>query len=307
MIFEFGDQPESTELAEMFGSYLDFLKSNFSAEEVAAELNQQEEKAFEIPALRGWILIGLADLLSGEQEDREAHSKIFYRLSSNFDPSLHSNYVTVQLARWMAGFRGAPEDAQKLYDFIINERPGTANFNYALTDTAELLAKSEKPEDRQEALQRFERVLREVPDEELRELAVLGMARIHSKNEKFADAQPFWEQYLDNREWTVSRPEANYEYARCFDKLGKVSEALKIYVSVYANFPGHLDWSTRAYVRTAVILKESGEDLKALLVLRDMLTRMGHHKHPVIDQAKKLFVKWRNEYQPEKAKGKEAK
>ena len=81
----------------------------------------------------------------------------------------------------------------------------------------------------------------------------------------------------------------------------KINDALKIYVSVYANFPGHLDWSTRSYVRTAIILKTNGEELKALLVLRDMLKRMGHHDHPVVNQAKTLFVKWRNEYQPETA------
>ena len=56
----------------------------------------------------------------------------------------------------------------------------------------------------------------------------------------------------------------------------------------------------------AVLLKDTGSrsELKALLVLRDMLQRMGHHDHPVINQAKKLFVKWRTEYQPEDGKAK---
>lgn len=303
IIFEFGDQPESVELAQMFGSYLDFLKNNYSREEALAELEAQSEKAFEIPALKGWILVGLADIYSADEAFSEERNQVFYRLSSQFDPAANSNFVTVQLARWITEFRKAPDEARALYDFIIENRPGTANYNFALVDTAKLLADSDKPEDRKEALARFDRVLREVAEDELQELAVLGMARIHSKEKAFPEAQPLWERYLDNREWTVSRPEANYEYARCFDEQGKTSEALKIYVSVYANFPGHLDWSTRSYVRTAMILKEGGNDLKALLVLRDMLQRMGHHDHPVIDQAKKLFVKWRNDYQPEGRKG----
>jgi len=97
----------------------------------------------------------------------------------------------------------------------------------------------------------------------------------------------------------VSRPEANYQYAHCLDRQGNVSDALKIYVSVYANFPGHLDWSTKAYLRTALILTENGKELKALLVLRDMLQRMGHHDHPGVTRAKELFIRWRDEYQPE--------
>ncbi len=36
----------------------------------------------------------------------------------------------------------------------------------------------------------------------------------------------------------------------------KPAEAIKVYVSVYSNFPGHLDWSTKAYIRTAEILRK---------------------------------------------------
>ena len=82
------------------------------------------------------------------------------------------------------------------------------------------------------------------------------------------------------------------------EKQGNTSDALKIYVSVYANFPGYLDWSTRAYLRTAAITKGRGQDLQALKILQDMLKRMGHHDHPGVKKGKQLFVKWRAEYQP---------
>ena len=41
--------------------------------------------------------------------------------------------------------------------------------------------------------------------------------------------------------------------------------------------------------------------LKALLVLKDMLQRMGHHDHPGVRQARELFVKWRDAYEPSAA------
>ncbi len=305
VIKEFGDQPESVELAEMFGSYLDFVQSNLDLEAAVKELETQRLELEVPPALDGWLRVGLIELLA-QQEDQESIDYVrqqFYQLHAKFDPAQQSNYVIVQLARWLAEERGLADEATALYDFIITQRPGSPNYDYALVDTANIQAKSDDPAQRQIALQNFRRVLSEVPNEELQEKAVLGTARVYTKEEKYAEAQPYWEQYLDNRSWTLSRPEANYEFAHCLDQLGQVNDALKIYVSVYANFPGHLDWSTRAYLRTALILKEGGHELKALLVLRDMIQRMGHHDHPVVDQAKKLFVKWRAEYQPEEEGG----
>jgi len=114
------------------------------------------------------------------------------------------------LAQWNVEHRDKPDAARRLYQFILDERPGSADSDYALVETAELQARSDDPEQRTEALEKFRQVLREAPDEELKELSVLGIARLLMDEEKFAEAQPHWEQYLENREWTVSRPEANY-------------------------------------------------------------------------------------------------
>ena len=67
-------------------------------------------------------------------------------------------------------------------------------------------------------------------------------------------------------------------------------------LGVAGNFAGHLDWSTRAYLRTAAILKEKGRDVDALKVLQDMLKRMGHHDHPGVAKGKEIFIQWRTAY-----------
>jgi tetratricopeptide (TPR) repeat protein len=162
---------------------------------------------------------------------------------------------------------------------------------------AQIQAASDDAAQREEAMQKFQRVLAEIPNEELQEKSVLGMARIRTEEEKYDEAQSLWEKYLENRSWNLARPEANYQLGYCMDQLGNTADALKIYVSVYANFPGYLDWSTRAYLRTAAIMKGTGEDLKALKVLQDMLKRMGHHDHPGVKRGKELFVKWRREFE----------
>ena len=130
----------------------------------------------------------------------------------------------------------------------------------------------------------------------MHEEAVLGIARILTEDERFDKAQVEWERYLEDRSWTRARAEANYSYGRCLDEQGKKPEALKVYVSVYANFAGHLDWSTRAYLRTAALLKENGKEAQALKVLQDMLKRMGHLDHPGVAKAKEIFIEWREAY-----------
>ena len=53
--------------------------------------------------------------------------------------------------------------------------------------------------------------------------------------------------------------------------------SLNRFVNVYVNFPGHLYWSTQAYLGAANILKAGGNDGDALLVLVDMLCPIGMH------------------------------
>lgn len=297
VVWENQGDPLSPVLAEMFGSYVEFLKDEFEPEFLFEQMNGLQDQRGATPCLMGWATVAKADALERQEVDQEKVDKEFYRLEAGFKPEEQSNYPVVRLARWKANVRNREEEAKGLYQYILDNRPGSANFEYCLIDTAEIQAKSEDPAQRGEAMEKFLRVLAEVPNDELQEKSVLGMARIKTKEGDYEAAQPIWEQYLENTGWRISRPEANYRLAECFDKAGNTADALKVYVSIYANFPGHLDWSTEAYLRTAAITKAGGEDLKALKVLQDMLKRMGHLDHPGVDKAKKIFVKWRNEYQ----------
>lgn len=298
IVWEQRDQPESSILAEMFGTFVDFVKENYEDEEFIAAMEDLSNQRESTPALRGWVTVALTDFLEAKEVAQEEINKHWYRLEAGFDPSVNSNFPTVMLARWIAQVRKKPEQAKPLYDYILENRPGTPNYEYCLIDVAELQAATDDPAQREEAMEKFQRVLNEFPVEELREKAVLGMARIRMEEENYVEAQALWEEYLETREWTLSRPEANYQLGYAMEKQGNTSDALKIYVSVYANFPGYLDWSTRAYLRTAAITKGRGQDLQALKILQDMLKRMGHHDHPGVKKGKQLFVKWRSEYQP---------
>ncbi|MEM9018688.1 MAG: tetratricopeptide repeat protein, partial [Verrucomicrobiota bacterium] len=304
VIWDHRDDPQSVTLAQMFGSFAEYLEEHVEDERFNSEMVSLQSDRGTTPSLLGWTTIAMADFLEKKEVKREEVDKLFYRFEAGLKPAQHSNFPLVRLARWISHSRKKPEEAKGIYDFILKERPGTANYEYCLVDVAEIEANSEEKELRESAMNKFQRVLAEFPNEELQEKAVLGMARIRTAEKSYAEAVTHWESYLENRGWNLARPEANYQLAYCLEQQGDLASALKIYVSVYANFAGYLDWSTRAYLRTAAILKGQGQDLNALKVLQDMLKRMGHHKHPGVAKGKELFTKWRSEYTPPETGGK---
>jgi hypothetical protein len=60
----------------------------------------------------------------------------------------------------------------------------------------------------------------------------------------------------------------------------------------YIHYEGHIEWSSRAFIRTALIYEERGEYEKALGILDDMMDRLGHLSHPIVDKARTLHQRW---------------
>ncbi|MCB1230009.1 MAG: tetratricopeptide repeat protein [Verrucomicrobiae bacterium] len=298
LVNEVGDQSGDPRLDELVGAYIDFLRENYDVPEALEKLHQFPADPSPPPApLRAWLAMGEIQILKGEdaEKHREAINQAYYRLSALQDGGNLSNYTMVQLARWNLEERHKPEEAEKIYDYILMNRPQGEAVGFALVDTGKILAASGTQHDRDEALQRFHRVLNEVDQPELREEATLGIARVLTTEEKWEEAKGWWETYLEDRSHNLARPEANYEYAVCLENTGRRAEAMKAYVNVYVIHAGHLDWSTRAYLRAAEMRKEDGELVDALKILQDMLKRMGHLEHPGIAEGRKKFNDWRDE------------
>jgi len=309
------DAGVSDDLDKLFGSYLDFLDKNYTTQE---KVDNLEAYPFTNPAnppgaLDAWLLMAKIETLEGvENPERYADhiTQLFFRLEALYkrNGTDLSNYTLVRLARWSWEERGQEAEARKVYEFILHERGDATGdaMGYALVDLGKLELAAGTPELEQAAYEKFLKVIREVEKDELVEEATLNAARVLMKRENYQEAYEMWRQYLDDRTWTLARPEANYSLALCIDMQGRQAEALKLYVSVYVNYAGHLDWSTRAYLRTAVILRENDREADSLKVLQEMLQRMGHLEHPGIEKGKEVFFRWREEYVA-KAKAEEGK
>jgi len=291
----------SQQLDELVGSYVDFVRSHWSVSEALESFEKFPASTTPPPpALESWLITaGLETLEKADPKgNAEAVRKAYIRLTALYELNEKdiSNHSLVKLARWTLDERKKEDVARKIYDFILKERPYGPAMGFALIEKAKIDAASKDPVTRLNALETFRDAITRIDDATLHEEAVLGIARMLTEDKKYPEAQVEWEKYLEDRTWTRARAEANYSYALCLDLQGKKPEALKVYVSVYANFAGHLDWSTRAYLRTAAILKENGKEVEALKVLQDMLKRMGHHDHPGIAKGKQIFIQWRDVY-----------
>ena len=302
LVNELGSSAGDPALDELFGAYADYLTGNYETEEALERMRNFPSDPSPPPApLRAWLIMAEIEQLakSDSEGNAEAIDQLFYKLNALREGGNLSNYTLVKLARWTMESRENKAAAAEVYDYIINERPQGIALGIALVDKGRLLSEdTDNSANLAQAQAMFERALNEVDKPEFREQAVLGIARVLSKKGEHEQAQAWWEQYLEDRSWNRARPEANYNYALSLDKRGKKGEAFKVYVSVYVNFAGHLDWSTKAYLRAAEIRRSDGAELDALKILQEMLQRMGHHEHPGVQQGRELFNKWRAEYTP---------
>lgn len=296
-IAKYAGDAEGDSLSDLFGSYMNFLKEQYLPEAALAKIRDFPAPSPVPPPLQAWLIIAgieLRELASAHPED-EDFSKDYYEIQLGIDRRQTPNYALVKLARWNAK-TGNRERARELYEYVIDQRPGGGHIELALFDLGQMLVDSVDPAEQARALRFFERVLREFQLPELHETATLGAARLLTKQEKYPEAETWWRAYLDQPNWLGHRPEANFHYGRCLEEQGKTDQALKVYVNVYVNFPGHLDWSTQAYLGAANILKAEGNHGDALLVLVDMLKRLGHLDHRNIQRARVLFDKWKTEW-----------
>ncbi|MCB1233828.1 MAG: tetratricopeptide repeat protein [Verrucomicrobiae bacterium] len=288
---------EGTSLGELVGTWTDFLKQRLKPDELLAKI-----RAFPVPEAKpaplvAWLAVAEIETLEGlgKEAPLEEIDEKYFEVQLDIPRDLAPNYALIKLARWNVA-KSNPDRARELLEYLIEHRPNGGHLEMAYNDLANLLAQSDVEDDKIRALNYFDQIRERFDLPDLRESAVLGGARLLMKRGKFDLAKTWWRDYLRQENWRLARAEANFEFGRCLEELGQPKEALKLYVSVYANFPGYLDWSTAAYLRTARILKADRQDGDALLVLVDMLKRLGHLKHKNLEEARALFADWKADW-----------
>lgn len=295
-ILRFANDPGSS-LGEIFGTWLAFLKDRNDVGAVLSLVRHFPAPTDDPAPLRAWLTISEIELMEGlgDETHRDTIDNLYFKIQLDLPRESVSNYPLVKLARWNVA-RSDTVKAREILEFIIKTRPLGEHIEMVMSDLAGLLATSESETDRNRALAYYAEVRERFDMPLLQEAATLGGGRLLMRQGRHKEALNWWGTYLRREEWVSSRPEANFQFGRCLEETGKPNEALKLYVSVYVNFPGHLDWSTQAYLRTADILKRDRKDADALLVMVDMLKRLGSFDHPNVRIAREQFARWKAEW-----------
>ncbi|MCB1228892.1 MAG: hypothetical protein KDN19_01420 [Verrucomicrobiae bacterium] len=295
----YAGEAESGSLGELMGTFLKFLDTHYTPDEVE---NRIQYFPLPTPApvpLRAWltmIRIERAEKGKGSDASRAATLSAGYReLASLGDKREMPNYPLVKLARWYRD-DGKANEAREIYEFLLEHRAQGPHVEMAMFDLAGMLSQTGVEEDGERAVTLYRQVREQSDASDLQEASVIGGGRLLFEEGDFEEAKVWWTDYLRHSNWQSARAEANFRYGTCIEKTGSPNEALKIYASVYALYPGHLNWSTESYLGAARILKTEGRDGDAILVLVDMLKRLGHLEHPGIEKGRKLFAEWKEEW-----------
>jgi len=249
--------------------------------------------------LRAWLSIGIINTLEshGTAETQQEISRAYTRIENEFTRSDLDSPILIKLASRFVS-NEAWDDAISSYLVVVDERRNDPERNPARVALARALMKRGEEGDLDLACKYLAEAGQEVSEAVWVESVTLETARARTMQEKWAKAESYWKEYIDMPEWGQARAEANYELARCFDMQGNSTGALQQYTATYVQYEGHLEWSSRAFLRTALILDEAGKKEEAFKVLDDMMNRLGGLSHPFINRARTLHHRWRtdNEY-----------
>ncbi len=295
-INEYAEAGDAEKLDQIFPAYLEFLPDPLDAAERTERLGKLWRSGGAAPpVLEAWLILAEAEATAdgGANGSSGEGAAAFSRLDSLYRD--HGEDLgprpLVELGKYHLN-RGDAAASRGIFEEILQRRtPGKAA-EEARLELAKLEATDGSPV---RARELFLLVLNESVDANFREEAVLGMARLAMAKEDFEAARDWWEQYRAVPEWRRARAEAGFQFGICLLRGGKRDEAAATFVNVYSNFPAQLDWSTRAYIETAKILRTKGEELDSLKLLREMIQRLGHFEHPGIEQGRELFYRWRDE------------
>jgi tetratricopeptide (TPR) repeat protein len=158
------------EIDLIFGTCLDFLDKNFTAEEKLTQLKEfpYQDPNNPNPTLRSWILMAQIEALEGSGKPGQHRKEIdqhFYALNAIYENSglELSSYILVRLARWNWQKREKAEEAKEVYEFILTDRNATGDsLGFALVDMGKLEMETKDEGSIDRAFQRFGRVLEEV-------------------------------------------------------------------------------------------------------------------------------------------------
>jgi TolA-binding protein len=295
-ILDRADRPRDAGLETLMHAHNALYKRTHGYQALIARL-----RAFPgpVPAPRpraAWLALAEIEALEsvgGEVDDPRIQERYRF-LAVEYELDELDGIFVLKLARWLEQ-TGDVASAISYYTMLTRLRDEPAYLQQARIERARLLRVQPDPASHAQALDDLRQVLAEAENSELREAASVEIARHWLAAGEWVRARRAWEQVLAESRWLMARGEATYGVAFCMDQLDLRDQARRQYVNTYVHFEGQIDWSAPAFLRSALMAAEDGDPERARQVLDDMMARMGHLDHPVVNRARTLHKQWQEE------------
>ena len=294
LIVSHGEQWKNPDLPQLLTAHHAMFKRTYGRN---ALLDRLRDFPGPVPdPLRAWLLIGVIDTLesAGGIEAEDERASAYRRIENEFDRSDLDSPILIKLASWFVS-KEAWDDAISTYLVVVDDRENDSERNPARVALARALMQRRGDMDLDLACTTLADAEREVTDPVWVESVILETARARTIREEWAKAESRWRKYVNMTEWGQARAEANYEIARSLDMLGRSNAALQQYTVTYVQYEGHIEWSSRSFLRAALMLEEAGKKPEAFLVLEDMMNRLGSLSHPFVNRARTLHSRWKKD------------
>ena len=246
--------------------------------------------------LRAWLIVTRIGVLEDTKNKKKitnivAETKVAYDDLMALPRRELSNYILIKVAQNLLQ-RGRNLEAIEWFEEVL-ARSDPSLKDFASLGVAQIKAQSASEKIQNEAIPLFREVIQVYKTPALQGDAHLGLGRLLFKQGKHQEAlDEALITYMNQKEWRKARAEASWMLGRSLEAVGNLEDARSAYVNVYFLYPGQLEYSTDAYLRTALLHQKEGNKEDAYKTLTRMILSMGHLKDDAnnISKAKQLHA-----------------
>ncbi len=189
----------------------------------------------------------------------------------------------------LAAERGQKTFARDAFERSLREFPDSEWNEEALL----ALARAARDEGDSETAHDHYTKLRELfPTSESAALALEEQAQMHSAANRFREAIALLELILEVKEWRGEIwPRALYQIGKNKLAIGETAEAFAYFQRVYVLYSAHRQWAARAYLESAKCLRILGKDSERIATLQEMLAVKEFKELPEYGEGAELLSK----------------
>ena len=288
-----GNHLQDPHLSTLLNAHHSLYKRTFGYKALLDRLRNFPGPSEPPAPLAAWLALGQIETWEGidEKGHRDHIDELYRLLATQYSLEKLDDIFVLKLARWLQS-SGDEESSIAHYTVLIQRHKDSDLQHHARIERSRLYRKRGDVESRNQAIDDLQFVIEECRIPEIIETAHVDLARAFVEAGQWNHALSQWEGYLRHPDWTMARAEATYTAAKCHDHLLQHRQALEQYVNTYVHFEGHVEWSARAFLRAALIVHEKGDQQRAKNILDDMMTRLGHVTHPIVNKARTLQTQW---------------